>query len=1071
QQQQRALKDRRQQQREGRRAAAAGTKGLEGRQQRALRIGRAAAAALKDLRAAAVGTEGSDGGCSGHRRIGGQQQRALKDRSQSRGPSPIWPAVADIAGAPLFTARVPPRQRNVASFGRRIASSRIQARLVELWRPGVLHLAAAECLPAVPRGRAYVNVFQVDKASFWLAELLFLVWNSVNDYVFGWLSDGGTLAVRRAGRIVERRLRLLARFGPLLALSFALMWLRWLPAGPLCSSLSASACTMPASPLLRLVHFTALQADLTLRQSERHRLSLGASLGSGAASGSVFLPGVGPRRLLLPFRLFTTFLACVALAGYLLFSRGIRRAHAACSAASDEVDPSEAQEMPSKPLCSQLRSFSGQLFSHKNFVYFCCTQLLQVFHCHFNSNFFPLFLLLLSSEQSSTEYSASTVSLIGSAVAGRLFCSAASKRGLSFGCATPTERYQLCSVWTVCPHRPATGTTAAALACLLLSNRVFTEGVCKLLNLVVSDLVDEDYAKCTAAPSQSARLIFGSTALLSKTRARPSPRCSPALFSHFVGRDLLVRTDLWPPERPRSIRPHASAASACSAGWPLACGCVQLALWTRFSLHGDRQRRVKEAVLPTAGWLGLPHCALPLIEYLSWLYEFYGQMGKFKMTEKQLTGYREKAGAKLAEFQGLIDSLSRCASTYSSSIVMTLSVSFCVTLSKSEFFFTEMVIPALVGWYDKQDQELAKATVNSLLGLTYNMFFKNNSEIYDVLSRVGVVDSVKPYLKSSDVELQVHALILIAFALDESQADLYLGAKEVMEFLVGHLADSISRPDRRSKGYHTIELAQCVNRLALNDVNKTLLMETDLLPALLRMCSGGREDEVAAGLDILFTLSFLPANRERILAEFGDCLRVLMADQTQRQDGRGRWREARSLQFSRKRQGLDFNLDEQLSNPTAASRGSGDSKPGQSAASHRPQTARQLRRRATSTDPETVPACVLQGEHVMISYQHECKATVWIDYERMGEGSTLSAMADAVECSYAVLMCMSRKYKDSNNCRVEAEYAWRLGKKVVPLLLEQKYKPTGWLGLMLGANLYYDFSGKYSFDVKINELL
>uniref|UniRef100_A0A1I8H3D3 TIR domain-containing protein n=1 Tax=Macrostomum lignano TaxID=282301 RepID=A0A1I8H3D3_9PLAT len=469
----------------------------------------------------------------------------------------------------------------------------------------------------------------------------------------------------------------------------------------------------------------------------------------------------------------------------------------------------------------------------------------------------------------------------------------------------------------------------------------------------------------------------------------------------------------------------------------------------------------------------------PLIEYLSWLYEFYGQMGKFKMTEKQLTGYREKAGAKLAEFQGLIDSLSRCASTYSSSIVMTLSVSFCVTLSKSEFFFTEMVIPALVGWYDKQDQELAKATVNSLLGLTYNMFFKNNSEIYDVLSRVGVVDSVKPYLKSSDVELQVHALILIAFALDESQADLYLGAKEVMEFLVGHLADSISRPDRRSKGYHTIELAQCVNRLALNDVNKTLLMETDLLPALLRMCSGGREDEVAAGLDILFTLSFLPANRERILAEFGDCLRVLMADQTQRQDGRGRWREARSLQ------GLDFNLDEQLSNPTAASRGSGDSKPGQSAASHRPQTARQLRRRATSTDPETVPACVLQGEHVMISYQHECKATVarikealakagirvWIDYERMGEGSTLSAMADAVECSYAVLMCMSRKYKDSNNCRVEAEYAWRLGKKVVPLLLEQKYKPTGWLGLMLGANLYYDFSGKYSFDVKINELL
>ena len=41
---------------------------------------------------------------------------------------------------------------------------------------------------------------------------------------------------------------------------------------------------------------------------------------------------------------------------------------------------------------------------------------------------------------------------------------------------------------------------------------------------------------------------------------------------------------------------------------------------------------------------------------------------------------------------------------------------------------------------------------------------------------------------------------------------------------------------------------------------------------------------------------------------------------------------------------------------------------------------------------------------------------VWMDIDQMG-GSTLQAMADAVENADVVLMAMSQKYKDSLNCR------------------------------------------------------
>ena len=52
----------------------------------------------------------------------------------------------------------------------------------------------------------------------------------------------------------------------------------------------------------------------------------------------------------------------------------------------------------------------------------------------------------------------------------------------------------------------------------------------------------------------------------------------------------------------------------------------------------------------------------------------------------------------------------------------------------------------------------------------------------------------------------------------------------------------------------------------------------------------------------------------------------------------------------------------------------------------------------------------------------------------------------------------------------EAEYAFQQRKKIVPLMLQRGYKPDGWLGFILGAKLFFDFSGKYSFQDKFNDL-
>lgn len=53
----------------------------------------------------------------------------------------------------------------------------------------------------------------------------------------------------------------------------------------------------------------------------------------------------------------------------------------------------------------------------------------------------------------------------------------------------------------------------------------------------------------------------------------------------------------------------------------------------------------------------------------------------------------------------------------------------------------------------------------------------------------------------------------------------------------------------------------------------------------------------------------------------------------------------------------------------------------------------------------------------------------------------------------------------------EAENTFRCGKQYIPLIVQKHYKPDSWLGALLGAKLYIDFSGKYQFEPKWNELI
>lgn len=79
---------------------------------------------------------------------------------------------------------------------------------------------------------------------------------------------------------------------------------------------------------------------------------------------------------------------------------------------------------------------------------------------------------------------------------------------------------------------------------------------------------------------------------------------------------------------------------------------------------------------------------------------------------------------------------------------------------------------------------------------------------------------------------------------------------------------------------------------------------------------------------------------------------------------------------------------------------------------------------------------------------------VWVDVEYM-TGSTLEAMASAIERSAVIVICFSSAYARSDACRIEAEYCFTLKKAFIPVKAEDGFRPSGWLGALLGSRLYF----------------
>ena len=335
----------------------------------------------------------------------------------------------------------------------------------------------------------------------------------------------------------------------------------------------------------------------------------------------------------------------------------------------------------------------------------------------------------------------------------------------------------------------------------------------------------------------------------------------------------------------------------------------------------------------------------------------------------------------------------------------------------------------------KREEENGKLVtiLRSFLGILHNI----SRRLRDRELFANREQTLLHFARKKDPKIAALSLLALAYLVDENTNYLILADENLLSFIIILLNLAWQSEDRRRcYGFSAKELAEGLSHLAINDANKKILGQNGVIPVLISVIKTSNEDEEkASATRALWMLAFDDNNKEKVRQEEGamDILHQLQ--------------QSKNSEVQKAAAGALWELEGK--------------------------TARQSSEKIEST-----------GNHVMISYQWDSQEVlvevknrlqasgyrVWMDLEQM-KGSTLDAMAEAVENASVVLVCVSRRYKESQNCRSEATYAYDLKKDIIPLMMERNYKGDGWLGIIVTGKMWFDFQSKHVLEQSVTKVI
>lgn len=338
-----------------------------------------------------------------------------------------------------------------------------------------------------------------------------------------------------------------------------------------------------------------------------------------------------------------------------------------------------------------------------------------------------------------------------------------------------------------------------------------------------------------------------------------------------------------------------------------------------------------------------------------------------------------------------------------------------------------------------ESEERRKQIVQASLVVLYNLSREDRNTACMLSDEEWSV--ILQYKDGKDEYLKAISVMILAFLSDEKTEGIK-GEEDTTIYMLKLLKEAKQDSSRRKQGFSCTELIEGLNRLALNDSNKHVILENDGIELLMEFIMSEEPSEPEAAAQCLWTLAFDPLNSvqarlEKHVSTLEDVFKLCDSEDMKKAVN-GILRTLESTNEPSSQVGIDSK--------------------------------------------------VKGGGHIMVSYawdggygQETARRIaanlksrglkVWIDVDEM-KGGVFDAMAEAVNNSYVFILCVSDKYRKSNNCRLEAKYAYQHGKLMIPVQVSASItSKSDWLRFLCSDSLYVDFTEGNNFRQRCEDLV
>uniref|UniRef100_A0A8C5W7G8 Transmembrane protein 180 n=1 Tax=Leptobrachium leishanense TaxID=445787 RepID=A0A8C5W7G8_9ANUR len=424
--------------------------------------------------------------------------------------------------------------------------------------------------------KLFLNQYKISEGAFNQAQVVFMIWNAINDPLFGYIQDNS-----RVPWCSKRRFAIL--YGaPFYALAFLLPWFPWksYKEGDWLSGahLMVALCIFDGMLTFVLLAQCALFAEISTKHESRLQLIKYNQVASLLGSSSILFCGLVSENM-EKFSNFQTFTVLIAVAA------------TACMCYTGVFGVSQYEQRESSLeryktendlSCSSIYKLTKQILTQRNFILFVSMNFFQVLHATFCSNFMMIFADNLIPKDA-------IPSLVRSIMYGAGFIFPQLLVLISHSVLTRNGYYKVILYGFYVEAFAAVCMLIVGpqhyyvLAVFLTMNMVLVNASFSIFNLPLADIVDADMEKYKRK-SPISSMVFGTNALFTKPAQSLAPMLVVALLNQFGYEHLTSSADQ--PEPSLFLGLH-DAMFYMTCLIPLGIAIAQVVIWTPYTIRSS----------------------------------------------------------------------------------------------------------------------------------------------------------------------------------------------------------------------------------------------------------------------------------------------------------------------------------------------------------------------------------------------------------------------------------------------------------------------------------------------------